>query len=284
MSSRSLLLLALFAATSNAILPNGRIPDGIILSGPLTKRSGSTGCNADNALRNLRDSRYSSSASLFCSVWLQSTLIDTLQITATASATATETPEPVTVTIETTDTITNTETTYTTVHPTAVNTFLKRGEIAYPSWLPATYPATRVSSACSCFIASPSPPVITTFTTTVATLTNTATVTLEPLTNTETSFITATTSATKLVTETGPGVSCGITGCSNGAGFFTWEWASDVQGCRALCLSYGHCKSYQYGSNGCGLFEVEIAATFAPGSGSDATCSLFQFYDFRCLV
>ncbi|KAK6513621.1 hypothetical protein TWF506_008058 [Arthrobotrys conoides] len=121
-----------------------------------------------------------------------------------SSATATETPEPVVVTISTTETITNIETNFTTIYPTAVNTFVKREEIAYPPWLPTTYPATRVSSACSCFIASPSPPVLAVFTTTVITLTNTATTTLEPLTNTDTTIITATASATTLVIETEP--------------------------------------------------------------------------------
>ncbi|RVD88915.1 uncharacterized protein DFL_003078 [Arthrobotrys flagrans] len=281
MSLKSLLVLAALAVSSQA-----RLPDGIIHNGPLTKRAGGTGCNADNALRNLRDSRYSSSASIFCSVWLQSTLTDTLSVTATSSATSTETPEPVTVTISATDTITNTETVYTTEYPTAVNTFAKRGEIGYPTWLAATYPATRVSSACSCFIASPSPPVVTTFTTTVATVTNTATTTLDALTNTETSFITVTASATKVITETGPEIPCGATGCSNGSGFLDATAATQIGQCQAFCLSHASCKSFQFSATfgHCNIFEVEVKDAYATGFSTNPVCSLFKFYDIRCVV
>ncbi len=55
-------------------------------------------CNADNALRNLRDARYSVSASAFCSTWIQSTVTDTDYAVATTYNTATVTPEAATIT------------------------------------------------------------------------------------------------------------------------------------------------------------------------------------------
>ncbi|KAK6499121.1 hypothetical protein TWF481_011692 [Arthrobotrys musiformis] len=276
MSLKSLLFLAALAVSSQA-RPEGGI------NGPLTKRTGSNGCNADNALRNLRDARYSSSASLFCSEWLQSTITNTLSLTVTASATATETPEPVTVTTETTDTVTNTETTFTTEYPTAVNTFFKRGEIGYPTWLAATYPATRVSSACSCFISSPSAAITATYTTTVATVTNTATTTLEPLTGTETSITTATASATTVAVQTGPEIPCGVVGCTNGAGFIDWQSLADRAACKSLCKSTTGCLSYQWSSWHCTLFDVEVGETYATGYSTDVNCANYRFYDARCL-
>lgn len=56
------------------------------------------GCNADNCLRNLRDKRYSSSASEFCSTWIQSTVTNTQYAVQTDHQTVTQTPDPVIVT------------------------------------------------------------------------------------------------------------------------------------------------------------------------------------------
>ncbi|KAK6523384.1 hypothetical protein TWF281_001364 [Arthrobotrys megalospora] len=279
MSFKTLVLLAALAASSRALPTENRDSD---YSGPLVGRT--NGCDADNALRNLRDKRYSSAASIFCSEWLQSTITNTLLVTATASATATETPQPVTVTVPETVTVTNTETSYTTEYPTAVNTFVKRGEIPYPTWLSASYPATRVSSACSCFIPTPSPAATTTLTTTVATQTNTATTTLEPLTDTATSFITATASATTIITETGPEVPCGVTGCGDGTGFFDQSSQSSAAGCLAYCEADSSCKSFQWGVGICNIFDVEVAGTYAIGTSTDPTCSDFKFYDVKCVL
>lgn len=55
-------------------------------------------CNADNCLRNLRDKRYSSSASVFCSTFIQSTVTNTFYDIATEQKTITETPPAVTIT------------------------------------------------------------------------------------------------------------------------------------------------------------------------------------------
>lgn len=55
-------------------------------------------CNADNCLRNLRDKRYSSSASAFCSTFIQPTVTNTEYTIATEHKTEVVTPLPVTIT------------------------------------------------------------------------------------------------------------------------------------------------------------------------------------------
>lgn len=72
--------------------------NGIIYSNSPEKRTGSNGCNADNCLRNLRDKRYSSSASDFCSTWIQSTVTNTYYDVETDRSTKTQTPAPVIIT------------------------------------------------------------------------------------------------------------------------------------------------------------------------------------------
>lgn len=61
-------------------------------------RTGSGGCDADNVLRNLRDKRYSSSASAFCSTYIQSTVTNTDYTTAVTTVTETVTPATLTIT------------------------------------------------------------------------------------------------------------------------------------------------------------------------------------------
>jgi hypothetical protein len=107
-------------------------------------------------LRNLRDARYSVSASAFCSTYIQATVTETSNVAALTTQTTVVTPDAVTVT--------------STNFMTLANTFVKRAAQAYPTWLPATYVPQSVSSACSCFV-TPSAPV--TVTTTVTTGTNT---------------------------------------------------------------------------------------------------------------
>ena len=108
------------------------------------------------SLRNLRDKRYSASASAFCSTYIQSTVTETAKVAAITTKTDFVTPDAVTVT--------------STKFMTLQNTFVKRDAQAYPTWLPASYPPSRVSSACSCFV-TPSAPV--TVTTTITTGTDT---------------------------------------------------------------------------------------------------------------
>ncbi|KAF3942419.1 hypothetical protein ABW19_dt0204687 [Dactylella cylindrospora] len=242
------------------------------------------GCNSDNCLRNLRDTRYSSSASEFCSLWLQTTITNIKSVTATVPATATSIPEAITEEKTVAITVTETDTVYTTEYPTAVNTFAKRGDdIGYPSWLTATYPPSRVSSACSCFITSPSAPATECTTTTVATLTETSTTILEPLTYTETETSTAIAHATATEVVTGPSVPCGAVGCNNANGFIDQTGTGSIADCKAYCLS-NSCQSYQYSeADGiCNIFELAVADSYATGFFSD--CPSYKFYDPRCLV
>jgi len=153
-------------------------------------------CNADNCLRNLRDKRYSSSASAFCSTFIQSTVVNTQYAIATDHKTNTETPPPVTVTnviveydrppslplcarcttctqecscCPSSDLLNPTATEIVTQYSTIPDPRYKRGAQPYPTWLSASYPPERVSSACSCFIPSPSPAIQQTVTLTTST-------------------------------------------------------------------------------------------------------------------
>jgi hypothetical protein len=115
------------------------------------------------SLRNLRDARYSVSASAFCSTYNQITVTQTLKFAGLTTQTVAVTPDPVTVS--------------TTNFQQLPNTFVKRAGGPYPTWLPATYLPQSVSSACSCFV-TPSPPV--SVTATVTTGTNTVLTTVRP--------------------------------------------------------------------------------------------------------
>ncbi|KAK6526175.1 hypothetical protein TWF281_011210 [Arthrobotrys megalospora] len=272
MSIRSLFALSLFLF-SNCAAANG----------PLQERSG---CNGDNLLRALRNRKYSSSASIFCSEWLQSSAT-TVFVTATLSVTATSTPEVDFVFETDTITLTEVDTTFTTIFPTAVNTFVKRVDVPYPPWLAATYPASRVSSACSCFVTLPSGGAFTA-TATVATQTNTETETLAPITNTETAFVTQTASATATsVIEGGP-VPCGVVGCTDGDGFLDQSVGSGLTDCKTFCQSTPSCQSFQFGSvdagTVCNIFDTDVADAYANGFSTDVNCQQFMFYDPRCIV
>ncbi|KAF3187553.1 hypothetical protein TWF225_004258 [Orbilia oligospora] len=251
--------------------------------GPLQERSG---CNGDNLLRNLRDRKYSSSASTFCSEWLQSAAT-TLAATATLSITVTSTPGAGTIIQARTTTITGVDTIITTVFPTAINTFVKRVEIPYPPWLTSTYPPARVSSACSCFIVPPTGGLLT-VTATAATRTTTRTEVLLSITATQTSLVTQTASATTTsVIEGGP-VPCGVIGCTDSDGFYDQLQGSNLVGCRTFCQNTPSCQSFQFGSLGsdtvCNIFDTNVADAYANGFSSDINCQQFRFYDLRCLI
>ncbi|KAF3931103.1 hypothetical protein ABW20_dc0107367 [Dactylellina cionopaga] len=247
-----LFLVALVLSSHAHILPEDlseAIPIGI------AKRAA---CNADNALRNLRDKRYSSSASIFCSVFLQSTITNTLTAAATSPPTVTATPPAKTITISQSVIITNSVTTFTTLYPPAESTFVKRGDnIPYPPWISATYPISRT--------------------------------TLAPLTSTVTSSFTSTVSAISTSVIIGPPIACGPIGCSNGPGFFGQQAGlPDVASCKSACAGMPTCKSYQFGIPGstsiCNLYTVEVAVTYAPGHSTDDICKTFKFYDIQCVV
>ncbi|KAK2592676.1 hypothetical protein QQS21_009643 [Conoideocrella luteorostrata] len=214
-------------------------------------------CNADNCLRNLRDKRYSASASDFCSIWIQSTITNTVYAVATDRQTVTQTPVPVTATAKATVdytyvTGTETVTKYTTI---ADPRYAKRQENIYPAWLSTSYPASRVSSACSCFIATPSPAIKETVTLTTSTDAQTATQTLDPVTNTITQTATNTIPAVAKQTIIGGGLRCGIKGCVSSSAYlkgFTISEVPTLQACKAACMARPDCKSFDWGINGGG--------------------------------
>ncbi|KAK6508035.1 hypothetical protein TWF481_006451 [Arthrobotrys musiformis] len=243
-----------------------------------------SGCNGDNLLRNLRNRKYSSSASIFCSEWLQSAAT-TIPATATIFVTVTSAPEVETIIQTRTTTVTGTDTVLTTIFPTAINTLVKRVEIPYPPWLANTYPPARVSSACSCFVVPPTGGVLTL---TAVTQTNTRTESLLSLTATQTSLVTQTASVTATsVIEGGP-VPCGVIGCTDSDGFYDQLEGSTLAGCRNFCQNTPSCQSFQFGSPNsdtvCNIFETNVADAYANGFSSDANCQQFRFYDLRCLV
>ncbi|MCJ1372877.1 hypothetical protein MMC20_004103 [Loxospora ochrophaea] len=129
-------------------------------------------CNHDNLYRSFVDPRYSSSASAFCSSYIRSTV--------KAAATAT-----------------------TTVTATITGPVQKRD-------LPATtaYPASRLSSACSCILSSVPSPTTAYTTTKLVTITATAIVTpTKTVTPTTTSTSTTTTTPTTTSTTTTTSIS-----------------------------------------------------------------------------
>lgn len=171
-------------------------------------------CGADNVLRALRNPANSASASGFCFTYIQSTSVTTVTATAVvvsststtlpvAAATETDT-ETDTATVSSTFTtysanpvVISTETTFTVLPPvkrSAAGTVYP-GE---PTEL-ATYPASRISSACSCFISLP--PVATSTSTVTSTATSTLTSVLGPLsTSTATVDVSTTTTITTVNT------------------------------------------------------------------------------------
>ncbi|KAI9803451.1 MAG: hypothetical protein M1833_000970 [Piccolia ochrophora] len=245
-------------------------------------------CNADNLLRNLRDKRYSLDASAFCSVYIQSTAVTTVGVVVTKTDTATFTPSPILVTQVVTVPTTEVSTITSTSYSTAVNTLRKR-DVPYPPFLATTYPPSRVSSACSCFV-TPSPPVTKSTTVTTGTETLGETVTLPTVTVTATSTTTSIDSQVTTVVVPGGPILCGVQGCTNGAGFIRlfFNQASNPQECRALCASESGCKSFQFGIETslsltvCNLFSVSVEQTFETGSGTDASCQVYSIFDVRC--
>ncbi|KAK6523039.1 hypothetical protein TWF281_002461 [Arthrobotrys megalospora] len=249
-------------------------------------------CNADNCLRNLRDKRYSSSASLFCSKWLQSTITQTFYDVSTTYTTATSTPEVATIT----DDVTITELTTTgtvTIYPTVTDDprYAKRGEIGYPKWLSGTYPATRVSSACSCFIVSPSPVVhvSVTLTTSTATIVNTVTLptitTFTTLTVTEAQPVAAT-------TNVNVPIHCGIHGCptipSRGPFSQMYPFHGSWKDCRDVCRGNDLCVAFSYAAFGggptrsCQLLVQDASQSYWAELGLTNFCDEFRLYDRGC--
>lgn len=159
-------------------------------------------CQVDNVVRALR--RFSTDAIPFCSSYIK---IPVVTVTITGSVTATNTA---TITIPTTTFATSTSVTVLDVTTTAQ--VAKRGAIfgryrpsavgQLPTYV-SQYPASRISSACSCLSILPS----TTTTSTTATSMTTATASV---TSTETDTVTTTTTSYDVVATEIANNICGV--------------------------------------------------------------------------
>ncbi|UNI24913.1 hypothetical protein JDV02_010630 [Purpureocillium takamizusanense] len=284
-------LIALLAAHAAAVAvpsePNLTFDfeHGLVTPNNLKERA--LTCNADNCLRNLRDKRYSSSASAFCSTYIQSTVVNTQYAVATDHQTSTQTPPPVTVTnVIVNDLNVPTATEVVTKYSTIADPRYKRdAAAAYPPWLSASYPASRVSSACSCFISTPSPAIQQTVTLTTSTEVDLSVQTLPPVTNTV--DVTSTHTINVIATETATvGVTCGIKGCVWGTSdklLASSGSLPDIAACKALCASNPACQSFQWSDSykHCNLGSVPATTFWASNSGY---CDEFRVYDASCSV
>ncbi|KAI9657889.1 MAG: hypothetical protein M1829_006851 [Trizodia sp. TS-e1964] len=197
-------------------------------------------CNADNALRALRNSKVSAEASLFCSTYIQPVVTGTTTLTTTAAtATATFTPNTVT-----------------------------RCDAPLPSYI-ATFPPSRISSACSCFI-NPSNLVATT-----QTLTSTASITA----TTTTTLPAPTATATETIVVP---IACGpaIVGCTYDThSIGSTDPKTSVDQCRIACSATPNCVAFQFGpARGvCNLFNAP-AADDSAGVPVPA-CNAYKIYN-----
>ncbi|KAK6532664.1 hypothetical protein TWF281_006843 [Arthrobotrys megalospora] len=249
-------------------------------------------CNADNALRALRDQRYSSSASAFCSVFIQSTITDIVSAPATVTTETMQTPPPTSITV--TDVSTSTETDSSTVTSFSPITDLptqniaKRSEIPYPPWLTASYPPSRISSACSCFITAPLPP--THVTNTVITGTVTAfskTITLPPVVSTITESVTTVVTTTAVVSAPKV-IHCNVVPACRRLDRPPSGLSFDVsrEDCRTSCVNTPGCLSIQWGGPGtsaCFLSGYSVADTWAEISLTSSICNTFFMDDVECV-
>ncbi|KAK6510766.1 hypothetical protein TWF506_009863 [Arthrobotrys conoides] len=254
------------------------------------------GCNSDNALRLLRDKRYSVSASAFCSKFIQSTITDIVLVPATVTTETTKTPPPTSVTVTEISVLTETDTSTsisfipTTVVP--IPNIVKRSQIAYPSWLSTQYSPSRVSSACSCFITAPLTP--THVTNTIVTGTTTAfskTITLPPVISTITESVTTITTVTSIV-ATSKIINCKVTpACRDGSAqplgdlMFGYTYAQ----CKTKCLETEGCLSSQSGVVGtavegvCLLSASTVENTYGDISRVSSVCTWWYMDDVECI-
>ncbi|KAJ4328728.1 hypothetical protein N0V84_000727 [Fusarium piperis] len=193
MKSNVLLAVALAAVGS----------DAAALSPPLIERAA---CNRDNLFRCFIDQRYSVSASQFCANLLPST-VTVATITATETTTVqTELTADIVTSIETFTTTVFTETiaTATTTVTFDPDVLAKRQASASPPKCMTngvTYPASRITSACSC-IDVPVSSVSVTYVAGTETVTETNTVFTTPSAATITTWETVSTAAAEIRTVT----------------------------------------------------------------------------------
>ncbi|MCJ1399328.1 Mucin-2 [Xylographa trunciseda] len=218
---------------------------GLKAAGVVAKRALPT-CNHDNLFRIFLDARYSSSASAFCSYYIEST----------STVTATTVPViPVTSIVTLPASVTD----FVTVTPAAMK---KRSASATPTAPDgaATYPASRLSSACSCLV-------------TPSTVTTTSTVT-SPSTTTVTLDVTA---AAPTETVFAPAAYCGqiIAGATTGLGYVAEcgvTYTGDSPGSYETAASYTDCLNLCDNDGYCGYFSFLLTAT-------TDNCYLVDSYD-----
>ncbi|ERF76195.1 hypothetical protein EPUS_07395 [Endocarpon pusillum Z07020] len=220
------------------------------LSTPLvTERTEGT-CNRDNVLRALIDKRYIDEAIPFCSKYIK---VPASTVTATTSCqtvtiTAIVDPLPVTTTITPTVTVTAT-TPGSTVYSTYVPPYYKeKRDEPVPAFV-SQYPASRISSACSCLTITPS-------TTTVPCPIKTVATTIKPPAPTIT--ITASPPATTTTTVAGPATT--LPALCNPSLFLDYRSGVDREGfgglvqtsdatkqaCCVACFRAGNCTAFQF--------------------------------------
>ncbi|UNI16561.1 hypothetical protein JDV02_002987 [Purpureocillium takamizusanense] len=278
--------LAVFAVQAAAVaLPD---PDPSQVYGAAARwNQRRAACHDDNVLRNLRDKRFSASASEFCSTYIQSTVTQTAyESTTHQTVTATPVETVAATTIVYTATFTpGIHTTYvwSTIQDPRYN--WKRDAPAYPTWLPVTYEPSRVSSACSCFITSPAAPAQQTVSST-GVLTITDTDVLPTVTTTLVSTVTTELFTVPTVTAT-VGIECGLRGCTTEDWVLMSRNEPKFEDCVSLCKIWGNCVSLQWNAvdSICNLLKDNATVVYNPNTPDNlAACRNFQIYDWQCVI
>ncbi|KAK5989629.1 hypothetical protein PT974_07883 [Cladobotryum mycophilum] len=263
-------ILALYAAAQAAavLVPSDQDVTTISDSGIIYKRDVTnvlnerTVCNADNCLRNLRDQRYSSSASNFCSTFIQSTVINTFYAVTTDKKTVMATPPVIIVT-----------------------------DVQVVNAAAITGTDTVTASACSCFIATPAPAIQQSLTLTTPIETQISTDILPTPTTiiTQTSTITSNVAATETAYA---GVRYGHRGCSvgtNGPNIESTTNYPTLQLCKARCMQVPECTAFQFttynpASPYCNLARVDANSWWYLYSAGNAICDSARLYDRNCAI
>ncbi|KAJ6441413.1 PAN domain-containing protein [Purpureocillium lavendulum] len=280
-------LVYLVAQAAAAALPD---PDPAHVQGTIPEvrqhHKPRAACNNDNVLRAMRDKRFSSSASDFCSTYIRPTVTQTAYASTehqTVTATPTETVFDVS-----TRTVVNTmgiHTTYiySTIDDPRYN--WKRDAPAYPTWLGQTYEPSRVSSACSCLITSPAAPAQQTVSVT------------DPVTVTDTDFLPTATvtvhTTTKKNIYTVPtvtatlGIECGLRGCTYDSYVLRSTNEKAFSDCVYQCGYWGNCVSIQWNAidSFCNLLTDNATVVYNPETANNLDyCRNYQIYDWQCVM
>ncbi|KAE9364888.1 hypothetical protein N431DRAFT_489351 [Stipitochalara longipes BDJ] len=262
-------------------------------------------CVTDAVMRSLSAYRYS--ASDFCTLYLRSTISETIVVATTVTTTDfTVQPPPITVTATITKVETLTvqvdSTTTTALYPSPI----KRAEldarsVPVPPYL-STFAPYQLSSGCSCFITPLPTPTYTVVASTVITTYKHATTTLPPLHITKYTTTTSTSTITQTLTTVVP--NCfPVNGCiMSNTSWSAVAWNLTQDGplwCQYYCGDIGGCLSFQVGLGAvCNIIALEgwrawdaspAATGVAAGvggpvtvAGTEQNCSNFWIYEREC--